>query len=117
MHGKPIIATALAIATAFAAGCQPESKRPLIVRLSCSFGNDIHLPITVNLGELRGTVITSTDSGISMPLTSEKGELILDMRSDPPFIVLIRADGSAKVRLKRDASSPIADIDGACERL
>ena len=117
MRSKSIIAAALAIAASSASGCQPESEWPLFVRFSCSFGNDIHLPITVNLGELRGTVITSTDSGMSMPLTSEKNELILDMRSDPPFVVWIRADGSAKVRLKREASRPITDIDGACERL
>ena len=117
MRSKSIIAAAFAIAAALAAGCQPESKWPLFVRLGCSFGSDIHLPIAVNLAELRGTVITSTDSGISMPLTSVKGELILDTRSDTPFVVRIRADGSAKVRLKREASGPIADIDGTCERL
>jgi hypothetical protein len=119
MRTGSIVAAVIAVAAVFTAGCERQANWPLLVRLDCRFGDDLRLPVTVNLGELRGIVSTSSDSGISVPLTADNGELKLDLGtgSNIPFVLWLRQDGSAKARLKRGASGPVTDIEGACERL
>ena len=117
MRNAKVLIVVTAIAVLGAVACARKPNNQLLVRFDCRFGDGIHLPIAVDLGESRATVMTSSDSGFRVPVGNANGELVIDSRDASQLAIWIRADGTAKARGRFKESAPATDVDGSCERL
>lgn len=109
---------ALVLLAVFAmVGCARHPSNQLLVRFGCRFGDEIQLPVTINLGDATALVKTSSDSYLGMPLGSANGDLVLDTKGSDPLLVRIRHDGTAVAKFRLGPSAPLTEIEGLCERL
>jgi hypothetical protein len=109
----------IALAALLLVACSREPRNEFLVRFRCEFKQlDRPLSVTVDLARMRMALQTSPDIVHSVPLSNIDGQLVFenDPQNDQSLKLWMRANGSARLRSKREPAATATETTGTCRR-